>query len=135
MSDFVLHPALRADTLVLGDLPLCTALLMNNRYYPWLILVPRRAGMRELHELAVEGQHQLLTESARVAEVMQRLFRPDKLNVAVLGNVVPQLHWHIVARFATDPAWPSPVWGTGGEPYDKVALETLAERLRTGLFP
>lgn len=134
MKDFTLHPTLQADTVLLGELPLCTTLLMNNRDYPWLILVPRRIGMRELHELAVEDQQQLLDESARVAALMQGLFHPDKLNVAALGNVVPQLHWHIVARFATDPVWPDPVWGAGGEPYDTAALEALAVQLRAGLF-
>lgn len=135
MDDFMLHPALQADTWAVGDLPLCRVLLMNNRDYPWLILVPRRTGMRELHELTVEDQQQLLAESARVAALMQRFFRPDKLNVAALGNVVPQLHWHVVARFGTDPAWPGPVWGAGGSPYDEAELETLTGRFRAGLFP
>jgi len=135
MNNFTLHSCLRSDTAKLGDLPLCTALLMNNSDYPWVILVPRRAGIRELHELRKADQHQLLQESGKVSRLMQRLFAPDKLNVAALGNVVPQFHWHVIARFLSDAAWPAPVWGAGiGQPYSSAALETMVYRLRAGLF-
>jgi len=132
---FSLHPRLQSDTVVLGDLPLCTALLMNNRNYPWMILVPRRTGIRELHDLCKADQHQLLQESDQVSRLMQRLLEPDKLNVAALGNIVPQFHWHVIARFKNDTAWPAPVWGTGdGQPYLPEALKTMVSRLRAGLF-
>lgn len=108
---FLLHPRLAADTFLVGDLPLSRLLLMNDSRYPWLILVPRREGLREIHHLAPADRSLLWEESCRVAEFMEVRFRPDKLNVAALGNLVPQLHLHHVARFRDDPAWPGPVWG------------------------
>ncbi|MFQ5581805.1 MAG: HIT domain-containing protein [Mariprofundaceae bacterium] len=136
MSVFTLHPRLQADTLFVGDLPLCTVRLMNHRAYPWLILIPRREGVSELHQLNEPDQHQLLVESAQVSKVLEELFQPDKLNVAALGNVVPQFHWHIVARFKGDAAWPGPVWGH--EEYSKYAAdekEALILQLQCALFP
>jgi diadenosine tetraphosphate (Ap4A) HIT family hydrolase len=108
---FALDPRLRADTIALGSFPLSLLLLMNDSTYPWLILVPRRAEIREIFELAPDDQQQLLRESSHLAATLATLFRPDKLNIAALGNVVPQLHLHHLARFRTDPAWPAPVWG------------------------
>lgn len=108
---FALHPRLAADTFAVGDLELCRVLLMNDARYPWLILVPRRDGLREIHELGTADRALLMDESCRVAEVMQAQFAPDKLNIGVLGNIVPQLHMHHIARFTGDPAWPGPVWG------------------------
>jgi len=132
---FSLHPRLQSETVVLGDLPLCMVLLMNSNEYPWMILVPRRPCIRELHELSEVDQCQLLQESGRVSRLMQRLFAPDKLNVAALGNVVPQFHWHVIARFSSDAAWPAPVWGAGdGQAYAPDELETVVSRLRAGLF-
>lgn len=126
--DFALHPRLAADTFVVGDFPLSRLLLMNETTYPWLILVPRRPDLREIFELSEVDQQQLLRESSQVAATLHRLFRPDKLNLATLGNLVPQLHVHHVARFRTDPAWPGPVWGhSPPRPYgDTAATETLA---------
>jgi diadenosine tetraphosphate (Ap4A) HIT family hydrolase len=111
MPDFELHPQLAADTFVLGDFALCRLLLMNDAHYPWFILVPRRPGAREIHELAEEDQYQLLRESTLLGRALMEAFRGDKLNVAALGNVVPQLHVHHIVRHTGDPAWPSPVWG------------------------
>jgi diadenosine tetraphosphate (Ap4A) HIT family hydrolase len=128
VTAFVLHERLAADTLELGDLALCRVLLTNDARYPWVILVPRVAGLRELHHLEREDRVRLQDESCRVAECLERLFRPDKLNVASLGNLVPQYHLHHVARFTDDPAWPGPVWGHGpAVVYDPAVLE---ERLR-----
>ncbi|TLM65548.1 MAG: HIT domain-containing protein, partial [Deltaproteobacteria bacterium] len=110
---FSLDPRLQGDTLPLGAFPLSRLLLMNDRTYPWLILVPQRPDIREIYQLAPADRRQLLDESCQLAEAMAALFRPDKLNIAALGNVVPQLHVHHVARFCTDPAWPAPVWGKG----------------------
>lgn len=108
---FELHPRLAADCQVLGDFPLSRLLLMNDAQYPWLILVPRRAGLREIYELAEADQQQLLRESTILGRALMAGFRGEKLNVAALGNLVPQLHLHHVVRHAHDPAWPAPVWG------------------------
>jgi diadenosine tetraphosphate (Ap4A) HIT family hydrolase len=127
---FTLHPTLDRDTLLVYRLPLCRVLLMKDRRFPWLILVPEREGVREIHELPQADRAQLVEEIARASEALTRLFRPDKVNVGALGNVVPQLHVHVVARFASDPAWPGPVWGSGpAEAYGDSELETLRERL------
>ena len=108
---FALHPRLAADTLVLGDFPLCRLLLMNDAQYPWFILVPRRVGAREIYQLEARDQQQLLRESSALSRAAMDAFKGDKLNVAALGNLVPQLHVHHVVRYAHDPAWPRPVWG------------------------
>lgn len=108
---FELHPQLEQDTHFVTDLPLCRVLLMNESRYPWLILAPRRAGIREIHELAAADRQQLWAESDQVSRALIALFQPDKLNIAALGNVVTQLHIHHIARFQTDAAWPAPVWG------------------------
>ena len=107
---FSLHPTLAADTVWLGDLPLSRVLLARESRYPWIILVPRRAGMREWYELEDEAGV-LLAESCSIARMMQVSLMPDKLNIAVIGNVVDQLHLHHVARFHEDAAWPKPIWG------------------------
>jgi len=110
-STFELHPRLAADTIEVSRLPLCRVLLMNDANYPWLILVPQRPDIREIFELDEADQQQLMRESTFVSRVMHELFRPDKMNIAALGNVVPQLHIHHIARYRHDPAWPAPVWG------------------------
>ena len=106
-----LHPRLAADTVAIGDLPLSRLLLSNDANYPWTILVPRRADIREIHELDDADQLQLLRESGQLARALVAVFAPTKLNIAALGNMVPQLHVHHIARHADDAAWPSPVWG------------------------
>ncbi len=127
---FALHPTLARDTVEVARLPLCRVLLMKDSRFPWLILVPEREGAREIHELTASDRAELIEEFARAARVLERLFRPDKLNVGALGNVVPQLHVHVVARFATDAAWPGPVWGSGtAVAYSNEPLEALKERL------
>lgn len=108
---FELHPQLAADCFVVGDLPLCRVLMMNEARYPWFILVPRRAGMREIHHLSAADQQQFWQESAQFSQLLEDQFQPDKLNVAALGNMVPQLHIHHIARYKEDAAWPAPVWG------------------------
>lgn len=125
-----LHPTLARDTVEVARLPLCRVLLMKDRRFPWLILVPERDSVREIHELTAEDRAELIEEIARAGEALQRLFQPDKLNVGALGNVVPQLHVHVVARFATDRAWPGPVWGSGAAAaYSDDELEALKDRL------
>jgi len=111
MYDFELDARLDADSLFLTDWPLCRVLRMNDRTYPWLILVPRRVGMREIIDLSSVDQALLLGESGRASRAIKKALQPEKLNVAALGNVVAQLHVHVIGRFTDDPAWPRPIWG------------------------
>jgi len=134
MRDFTLHERLAADTVELTRWPLSLVLLMKARQWPWLILVPRRPAIREIHELPDADQQALMAEIVRASRCLARLTRPDKINVAALGNMVPQLHVHIIARFAGDPAWPGPVWSTvPPESYAEDELAQTVERLRRGL--
>jgi len=131
---FALDAQLAADTHPVCEFALSRALLMDDARFPWLILVPRRAGMRELIDLPAADQHLLLDEIARSAAALRDLFAPDKLNIAALGNVVAQLHVHVIARRRDDAAWPRPVWGAGTrEAYTIAAREELIARLRSAL--
>lgn len=127
---FELHPQLARDTWVLADLALSRLLLMNDAQYPWCILVPRIAGAREIYELSESDQAQLLRESVALGRAMMSAFDGAKLNVAALGNVVPQLHVHHIVRHHTDPAWPAPVWGKHPpRPYDEAQRRGFVDRL------
>jgi len=119
MSDlFELHPRLAADTFLLADWPLCRVLLMNDTRFPWLILVPRRSSLRDFDEISAGDKAVFLHEIDLASRALRSATSAEKLNVAALGNMVPQLHVHVVARFASDAAWPAPVWGVGeAEPY------------------
>ena len=108
---FNLDDRLAADTVLITDFDLCQVRLMKDAHYPWLILVPKRADIREIHQLEPQDQQCLMQEITHVSRVLETAFKPDKINVAALGNMVPQLHVHIIARFSADPAWPGPVWG------------------------
>jgi diadenosine tetraphosphate (Ap4A) HIT family hydrolase len=108
---FVLDSRLLQDTLPIGDFPLCRLLLSNDVNYPWFILVPRRADISEVFQLEAEDQQQLWQETTALSKVLKELFDADKLNVAALGNVVSQLHMHVIVRKRSDAAWPAPVWG------------------------
>lgn len=131
---FELHPRLAADTLVVGDAPLSRLLLMNDAQYPWFILVPRREGVREIYLLSEADQRQLWQESAALSRALMQAFGGHKLNVAALGNVVPQLHLHHVVRQSDDPAWPAPVWGRlPPQAYAADAAAARIERLRAHL--
>lgn len=110
-SDFTLHPQLESDSLFITDLPLSRVLLINDSNYPWVLLVPRRTGATAIYKLSEQDQSQLFIESARLCNVLEALYTPDKINVAAIGNMVPQLHLHHIVRFKTDIAWPAPVWG------------------------
>lgn len=126
---FTPHPQLVADTIPVGDLTLCSVLLMDDARFPWFILVPRRAEVRELSDLSDEDAAGLMQELRTATRVMLELAKPDKINVGALGNVVDQLHVHVVGRFRSDPAWPRPVWGHGSpSPYPAHAAAALAER-------
>ncbi|MEX2468292.1 MAG: HIT family protein [Pseudohongiellaceae bacterium] len=131
MPEFSLHERLARDCITIRDLDLCRLLLMNNSDFPWCILVPRRAGIREIHELAEDDQQQLMRESSALSKAMLALFGGDKMNVAVLGNVVPQLHLHHIVRRSADKAWPDPVWGRApGPPYSEAQLADLRRQLQ-----
>jgi diadenosine tetraphosphate (Ap4A) HIT family hydrolase len=110
-TEFALHPRLAADTLFVADWSLSRVLLMNDARYHWIVLVPRRAGLGELHDVAVAERELLGTEMLRASAGLKALSEAAKMNVGALGNLVPQLHIHVVARSPGDPAWPGPVWG------------------------
>ncbi|WP_207458572.1 HIT family protein [Azospirillum sp. SYSU D00513] len=128
---FHLHERLAADTVPVASLGLCRLLLMDNRIWPWLILVPERPGLTEMHQLPQPDQHRLMDEIARASRLVEELFSPDKINVGALGNVVSQLHVHVIGRTRADPAWPGPVWGSGfAESYGAEEREAVLSRLR-----
>src|SRR5262249_48173832 len=110
-ANWSLHPQLENDTVSVGDLPLSRVLVSKDANYPWLLLVPRRPGVCEIIDLDEADQSQLLSEIVRVSHALKAITSCDKLNIAALGNIVPQLHLHIVARRTGDAAWPKPVWG------------------------
>jgi diadenosine tetraphosphate (Ap4A) HIT family hydrolase len=130
MTAFVLDTKLHADTIEIAALPLCLARLMNDRRFPWVILVPVRPDVTEIVDLDAADRAQLIEEIALVSGVMRDLFRPTKLNVGALGNVVAQLHVHVIARFAGDDAWPGPPWGSTPEPYRPDEIERRLAPLR-----
>ncbi len=133
-SHYELHPQLAADTHPLASLALCDLRLMDDANYPWLVLVPRIAGARELVDLDAGQRHQLTDEIDHVARALRRAVQPFKLNVAALGNLVPQLHVHVIARFEDDPAWPAPVWGrVAARPYTPDALVSRIRQLDDAL--
>jgi diadenosine tetraphosphate (Ap4A) HIT family hydrolase len=133
---WTLHPQLEAETTAVGDLPLSRLLLANDANYPWLLLAPRRAGASDIIDLPDAEQIALATEIARVSRALKAATPCDKLNVAALGNVVPQLHVHVIARRRGDAAWPKPVWGAvPARHYDPAERERLVAALRRELWP
>ena len=133
-ADWRLHPQLEQDTVAIGDLPLSRVLLINDASYPWLLLVPRAAGAGEITDLPYIEQAQLMTEITAASQALKDITRCDKINVAALGNIVPQLHVHVIARSRGDAAWPKPVWGVVPPiPYGTRALETVLVPLRERL--
>ncbi len=128
---FRLHPQLEKDTIKLGCFDLCQMLLMNDANYPWFVLVPQRGDISEIYQLEEQDQHKLMRESSHLASALARGFKADKINIAALGNVVPQLHIHHVVRYRNDPVWPSPVWGRlPAMPYTDDALTDMVETLK-----
>ncbi|CAM5419084.1 MAG: HIT family protein [Pseudomonadaceae bacterium] len=131
---FILDSRLEQDTLPIGDFPLCRLLLMNDAQYPWFILVPRREAVSELFQLDAADQQQLWRETTAFAEIVKDSFGADKMNVATLGNVVSQLHMHVIARSRDDAAWPAPVWGKHQpKPYTQDQAAAIRARLKTVL--
>lgn len=134
MQEFTLHPQLAADCHWVGDLTLSTVLLFDDSRYPWVILVPRVASIREIYQLSQPQRLALLDESCRLGACMMEGFAGQKLNIGALGNLVPQLHLHHVVRRAGDPAWPGPVWGHSPRaPYAPDVRRNRIARLRTDL--
>ena len=128
---FSLDSRLQQDTLVVGDFQLCRLLLMNDANYPWFILVPRREAVSELFQLDIADQQSLWQEATRLAEILKDAFSADKMNVATLGNVVSQLHMHVIVRRREDAAWPAPVWGRHpARAYSEEEIAGIRERLR-----
>lgn len=127
---FTLHPKLEADCIYLGKLALCRVLLMNDQQYPWLILVPERHNITEIYQLDIKAQQQLIHESSYIAEQLNTHYNADKINIAALGNQVPQLHIHHVVRYKTDKAWPAPIWGAfDAKPYSEQQLSKKVTEL------
>ena len=119
-GNFELHARLAADTILVGEWPLSLLLLFNDARYPGFLLVPRGADITEIYQLPEADQQQLWRESAILARSLMQSFHADKMNIGALGNLVPQLHLHHIARFSSDPAWPGPVWGHSEPvPYEK----------------
>jgi diadenosine tetraphosphate (Ap4A) HIT family hydrolase len=136
MSDFKLHPRLEADTFLVGDWPLSRLLLMNDARYPWLILVPRRIGVSEISDLDESDRVMLIEEIAHASAGLKRISGVPKINIGALGNLVPQLHIHVVARSSGDAAWPGPVWGHGSPaPLARGARETFLSRWEKEVAP
>lgn len=132
--DFLLDPRLATDTVVLADLPLCRLCLMNDSRFPWLVLVPRRNDVTEIDQLTSADQTALWSETMRAMTALRASVPVDKLNIGALGNIVRQLHVHVVARQETDAAWPGPVWGVGSaKAYAPQALAALCQRLKDAL--
>lgn len=131
---FVLDARLQADTVLIGDFSLCQLLLSNDSNYPWFVLVPKRPNISEIFELTLEDQLQLWQETTALSVILNKSFAADKINVAALGNVVNQLHMHVIARRQSDAAWPAPVWGKHpAQPYTVQQISEIVQRLRTEL--
>jgi len=129
---FELHPQLAKDSFHLADLKLCQLRLINDQRFYWLLLVPKIANAKELTDLNPADHQQLWQEAYSLSQVIKPLKQADKLNIATLGNLVPQLHLHLIARFTHDTAWPNPVWGSGtAEPYSMASVKSIAEELQS----
>ncbi|MDQ6970296.1 MAG: HIT domain-containing protein [Mariprofundus sp.] len=138
-----LHPQLQQDCFIVGQFPLCLLLLLNDSNYPWFILLPQREhpcnhsddhsdeGLRELHQLSERDQQQFMRESSALASCIEQTFKADKINIAALGNMVPQLHIHHIVRHTSDAAWPAPVWGkVSAVPYSPDDAEEICQRMQ-----
>jgi len=129
-----LHQQLQQDCLYLGRARLCHLLLMKDANYPWCILVPDRDNISEIHQLEESDQLQLMRESSTLSGTLEKVFRADKINIAALGNIVPQLHIHHVVRYRNEKAWPAPVWGAvKAQAYSEAALQSVVNKIREGL--
>lgn len=130
---YALHSALAKDTFEVTDYPLCEIRLMDNKLFPWLVLIPKREGASEWIDLDRAEQHQLSDEIAICSHIFQALVTPDKLNIAALGNQVPQLHVHLIGRYKGDRAWPNPVWAGPREYYSDEERSRFVYDLKSAL--
>ena len=134
MTEFQIDPRLQADCLLVSELPLCRLLLMDDARWPWLILVPRIIDATEIHLLDKNDQQKLQNETSMIADILSRITGCEKINTGALGNIVRQLHVHVIARSTNDENWPGPVWGYGKrKPYEAQAAQTLIENIQTHL--
>jgi len=128
---FQLHPRLEQDCIAIGRFELCRLLMMNDSQYPWFILVPERADLQEIYQLSKAERELLTEESSYLAETLANLYQADKMNIAAIGNLVPQLHIHHIVRYQTDKAWPAPVWGKfAAEPYTEQQIADNLARVK-----
>jgi len=131
---FELYPVLENDSVLIGRFGLCQIRLINDSNYPWVLLVPEREGITEIHQLSIEDRSLLAEESAFLSAILADLFEADKMNIATIGNMVPQLHVHHIVRYKTDPAWPAPIWGKlPMKSYSDEALEATADKIAAAL--
>lgn len=128
--NFELHSDLQRDGILVGQFPLCQVLLINDKTYPWFVLVPMVDNVRDTIDLTDDDHQTLWNESRALGIGIMKVFKGEKLNVAALGNVTPQLHVHHIVRYSTDPAWPAPIWGKlPMQPYDQSEIENVRHRL------
>ena len=131
---FQLHPRLIQDCITIGRFDLCQLLMMNDSQYPWFILVPEKADITEIYQLSKADQHTLTQESSYLAENLATLYKADKMNIAAIGNLVPQLHLHHVVRYQVDQAWPAPIWGKfAAVPYTHEQMTENIDRVKKQL--
>jgi len=131
---FQLHPRLQQDCIEIGRFDLCRLLMMNDSQYPWFILVPEKPGLQEIYQLSRAERALLIEESSYLADNLAALYRADKMNIAAIGNLVPQLHIHHIVRYRTDKAWPAPIWGKfDAVPYPEQEINAALTRLKTQL--
>jgi len=131
---FQLHPRLEQDCIAIGRFELCRLLMMNDSQYPWFVLVPERANLQEIYQLSKAERELLTEESSYLAENLAALYKADKMNIAAIGNMVPQLHIHHIVRYRADKAWPAPVWGKfDAVPYSERQIEENLARIKNQL--
>lgn len=126
---FELHPALKKKDFVC-DLPFCTVLFEDNALCPWIFLVPRKENVRNMLDLTTEERLILMREMELTEEIMTRLFHPTQTNIAMIGNLTPQLHVHVICRYDTDPYWPGTVWNQPGQAYPSAAKQEIINRIQ-----
>ncbi|MDD2659227.1 MAG: HIT domain-containing protein [Methylococcales bacterium] len=139
-TTFQLHPRLKQDCITIGRFDLCQLLMMNDSQYPWFILVPEKANITETYQLNKQERHALIEESCYLSETLATLYKADKMNIAAIGNLVPQLHIHHIVRYQSDKAWPAPIWGKfAAVPYTRQQItdniDRVKERLQSRIRP
>jgi diadenosine tetraphosphate (Ap4A) HIT family hydrolase len=133
-TTFQLHPRLKQDCIAIGRFDLCQLLMMDDSQYPWFILVPEKADIKEIYQLSKSERHTLTEESSYLAENMATLYKADKMNIEAIGNLVPQLHIHHIVRYQTDKAWPAPIWGKfAAIPYTQQQITDNIDRVKEQL--